>query len=183
MDPILRDALKNLTPPTPVRPSLKKIQQNQQKQDYDWSLDRLPTEMDVSPGDPLPESYELEVWKEMIVTDGGCALQPSAGKKSLGREDRKYPRFKVPKERQHCELKVGPNVYSASLLDESKDGFGLLVDCPMELKVNQKAEIHTYQGWFKVRIVHLNPTSPPKDMDTAANSDSYFQLGMKKRLF
>jgi hypothetical protein len=180
MDPILREALKNIAPPTPVRPSLKKIQQNQQPQDYEWSLDRLPTETDVNSGDPLPESYELEVWREMIVTDGGCALQPNVSKKPLGREDRKYPRFKVPQDRQFCELKVDGNVFSASLIDESKDGFGLLVDCPGGLKVNQKVEIHTYQGWFKVRIVHLNPTAPPKD---AAASDSYLQLGMKKRLF
>jgi hypothetical protein len=113
-----------------------------------------------------------------LVSVGEDATIKATKKRLLGREDRKSNRWKVPKDRQSCELKIGSKVFSASLVNESTEGFALLVDGLNNLKIGQKVEIHTYQGWCTVRIVHLNEVAPPKDVPI--ESESCLRLGMKK---
>ena len=87
------------------------------------------------------------------------------------------PLYTVPQARQSCELKVGANVLSASLVNESKAGFAVLIDRLDGLKVGKKVELHTNMGWFMVRIVYISKVAPPRD--AAPECDSWFRLGMK----
>ncbi len=96
-----------------------------------------------------------------------------------GRDERKSCRGTVPQARQACELKVGTNLLSASLVNESKDGFSVLLDRLDGLKVGKKVELHTNIGWFVVRIVYISKVTPPKN--AAPGCDSWFRLGMKIR--
>jgi hypothetical protein len=178
MDPILQQALKNLAPPVPKKISLKEYNKKKAAEEYKWPIDRLPTEPEGDTSEPLLQSYELEVWKELIGTDEDIPFKANSDTQYKGPEGRRSTRWKVPLERQSCEVKIGGNVYSGALLDESRDGFALVVDNLNDLKVGQKVEVHTYQGWFKVRIVHLNPVAKPKDAPIA--SDSCLRLGTKK---
>ena len=94
-------------------------------------------------------------------------------------EERKSGRCTIPKERQSCELKVGDNVLSALLVNESKRGFAVLIDRLDGLKVGENVELDTQWGWFKVRVVFINRVAPPED--AAPECASWFQVGMKVR--
>ena len=83
----------------------------------------------------------------------------------------------MPQARQSCELKVGTKVLSASLVNESKGGFAVLIDRLDGLKIGKKVELHTNTGWFTVRIVYINKVAPPEN--AAPECDSWFRLGMK----
>jgi hypothetical protein len=180
MDPILSQALRNLAPPEkkPTLKDYKKKLAQQAQGDYAWPVDRLPDESNVDPNEPLLQSYELEVWKEMV-SENEPKVQ--AGKSNFdfpGREGRKSPRWKVSKDQQLCGVRIGNEILPGSLIDESDGGFALVVDAASHLKVGQKIELNTYQGWCKVRIVHVKQVAPPKDAAIQANS--CLRLGIKK---
>ena len=67
---------------------------------------------------------------------------------------------------------------SASLVNESKDGFAVLIDRLDGLKIGKKAELHTDMGRFTVRIVYIDKVGQP--IDAAFKSDCWFRVGMKK---
>jgi hypothetical protein len=94
-------------------------------------------------------------------------------------EERRSGRCRIPKEQQACELKVGTSVLSGLLANESKRGFAVLVDRMEGLKVGAKAELHTKWACFRVQVAFINRVAPPED--TAADSDSWFQVGLKVR--
>jgi len=94
-----------------------------------------------------------------------------------GRDERRSCRCMVPQARQSCELKVGANVLSASLVNESAGGFAVLTDRLDGLKVGKKVELHTNMGWFTVRIVYINKVARPEN--AAPECDCWFRLGMK----
>ena len=83
----------------------------------------------------------------------------------------------MPQVRQSCELKVGANVLSASVVNESKTGFSVLIDRLDGLKAGKKVKLHTNMGWFTVQIVYINKVTPPRN--AASECDSWFRLGMK----
>jgi hypothetical protein len=120
----------------------------------------------------MPDVYVLEEdsTDEPIVT----ATKSIAKQR---RDDRKSSRCTVPPARQPCELKVGANISSASLVNESKDGFAVLIDRLDGLKVGKKVELRTDVGWFMVRIAYINQVAPPRN--AAPKCDSWFRVGMK----
>jgi hypothetical protein len=109
-----------------------------------------------------------------VPTDYPTGTRPLAKR---GQEERRSGRCRVPKERQPCELKVGDNVLSGLLANESKRGFAVLIDRLDGLKVGEKVELRTEWGRFKVRVVFVNSVVPPDDV--ASDSASWFQVGMK----
>jgi hypothetical protein len=115
-----------------------------------------------------------------FVFDEGLTDKAISGTTSLskpGIDDRKSSRCNVPPARRSCEVKVGSNVLSASLLNESKDGFSVLIDRLDGLKAGKKVELHTNMGWFTVQVVHITKVTPPRN--AAPECDSWFRLGMK----
>jgi hypothetical protein len=117
---------------------------------------------------------------ESFVFDKGLTGEAITGKVLLskpGIEDRRSCRHTVPQVHQSCELKVGSNVMSASLVNKSKTGFSVLIDRLEDLKVGKKVELHANMGWFTVQIVYINKVAPPKN--TAPECDSWFKLGLK----
>jgi hypothetical protein len=48
------------------------------------------------------------------------------------------------------------------LLNESHDGFGVLVAGLPSVPTNQKIQFHTNRGWFECRIVHAEEVVPTK---------------------
>ena len=122
-------------------------------------VEQMPTSL-ISEEDPTDEA----------ITDTKLAVKP-------GRDERKSCRCTVPQIRQPCELKIGANVLSALLANESKTGFSALIDRLDGLKVGQKVELHTNIGSFMVRIVYINKVVPPRN--AAPGCDSWFRLGMK----
>ena len=122
----------------------------------------------------MPDVYPLE---EEDSSDEPIAT----GTKSIAkqrRDDRKSSRCTVPPARQSCELKVGADVFSALLANESKHGFAVLIDRLDGLKIGKKVELYTDIGRFEVRIVYINKVAQPEN--AALNSDSWFRVGMKK---
>ena len=98
-----------------------------------------------------------------------------------GREDRKSSRIAVPAARQSCELKVGDDLLSALLVDESRGGFAVLIDRLEGIELGKKADLRTDRGWFKVRIVYIAEAAPhahPAHSDPKC--DSWFRLGLRK---
>jgi hypothetical protein len=124
----------------------------------------------------LQKVRKLLVSEEEPTNKATTGTEPDA---KPGRDERKSCRCRVPKERRSCELKVGDNVLSALLANESKRGFAVLIERLGGLKVGEKAELHTEWGWFKVRIVFINEVAPPEDADPKCAS--WFQVGMKVR--
>ena len=117
---------------------------------------------------------------ESFVFDEGLTDEAITGTTSLskpGIDDRRSCRRTVPQVRQSCELKVGSNVLSASVVNESKTGFSVLIDRLDGLKAGKKVELHTNMGRFTVQIVCINKVVPPKN--AAPECDSWFRLGMK----
>ncbi len=122
----------------------------------------------------MPGLYALE--EDSTDEPAGTGTEPIA--KPL-RDERRSCRCTVPQARQPCELEVGTNVLSASLLNESKDGFAILVDRVGWLKAGKKVVLRTDAGAFMVRIVYIKEVAPPRN---AANKcDSWFRVGMKIR--
>jgi hypothetical protein len=99
----------------------------------------------------------------------------------LGRDQRKSSRQAVPSSRQTCELKVGANLISAVVVNESQGGFAVLASSLEGLKIGKKAQLHTDAGWFTVRVVYVNKVAAPKKTDR--DCDSWFRLGLKKAGF
>jgi hypothetical protein len=122
----------------------------------------------------------VQTLPEFLVTEDGSTDKAIPGRTLLskpGIDDRKSRRYTVPQVRQPCELKVGANVLSATLENESKDGFSVLIDRLDGLKAGQKAAFHAYPGWFIVRIVYITKVTPPEN--AAPECDSWFRVGMK----
>jgi hypothetical protein len=102
------------------------------------------------------------------------------GSKSIAKssiDDRKSHRYTVPQEHRSCELKVGGNVLSAALVNESKTGFAVLIDRLDGLEVGEKVELNTDMGRFTVQIVYVSEVAPP---EYATQCKSLFRLGVKK---
>ena len=95
-----------------------------------------------------------------------------------GKHKRKSARHIVPLDRQSCKLKVGGKVLSASLVNESRGGFAIWTDSVDSLKMGDKVQLHTDQGWFTARIVYLREVA--KSQDAQTECDSWFQLGLEK---
>jgi hypothetical protein len=95
-----------------------------------------------------------------------------------GSNDRKSDRQKVPPHRQSCQLKLGDELLPALMLDTSEGGFGLLISGRHDLKLGQKAPLHTDRGWFTIRIVRIAEAVRPK-VAAAETSDGgpCFRLG------
>jgi hypothetical protein len=94
-------------------------------------------------------------------------------------DERKSCRCTVPEAQQSCEVKVGTNILSASLVNESEGGFAVLMHGVGDLRVGRKVQLHTSLGWSTVRVVHIEKVAGPKD--AASEGDPCFRLGLKKR--
>jgi hypothetical protein len=129
-----------------------------------------------------PISQELPEFLTLDEESTDAAVAAVTALAKPGRDDRKSCRFNVPQARQSCELKVGHNVLSASLLNASRDGFAVLIDRTDGLSVGKKIELHTNMGWFTVRIVYINKVGRPQGVPPEC--DSWFRVGMriKRRL-
>jgi hypothetical protein len=75
-------------------------------------------------------------------------------------EQRKSPRSPTDAPRPLCELRIGTTAWTASLVDESDDGFGILVRDVPNLRRGQKAQLRTGAGWFAVRVAHIARIAP-----------------------
>jgi hypothetical protein len=126
----------------------------------------------------MPDIYALGELEEEDSTSDEPIVSSTKSIAKQGRDERKSCRSTVPPARQSCELRVGANISSALLANESKHGFAVLIDRLDGLKVGEKVELHTDMGWFKVRIVYINKVTQPEN--AALNSDSWFRVGMKK---
>jgi hypothetical protein len=69
-------------------------------------------------------------------------------------EQRKSSRRAILASRMHCELKLGSLLLPAVLLNESHDGFGVLVGGPPNIFTSRRAQFHYDCDWFDCRIVH-----------------------------
>lgn len=95
------------------------------------------------------------------------------------RDDRKSFRCPVADTRQQCELKVGRDMLSARLLDESAGGFAVLVERLAGIEVEQIIHLRTNSGAFIVRVVHVAEVVLPDDDETPVGSEaSWFRLGL-----
>ena len=120
----------------------------------------------------MPKSL---VFEEKPTHETMADTKPSAMPR---RDERKSCRCTVPEARRSCELKVGADVLPASLANESKTGFAVLIDRLGGLKRGDKVKLHTDKGWFTVRIVYIKEVTQPEYIDL--KSDSWFRVGMKK---
>ena len=114
----------------------------------------------------IPAIYEEGVSENLFSTgndstDETIADTTPASKPRI--EDRKSCRVEVPPSRQACELKVGADVVSARLVNESRGGFAVLVDRLNGIKVGKKVELRTTTGRFRVRVVYIKKVARPKD--------------------
>ena len=92
---------------------------------------------------------------ESFVFDEGLTDEAITGTTSLskpGIDDRRSCRRTVPQVRQSCELKVGSIVLSASVVNESKTGFSVLIDRLDGLKAGKKVEFNTNRGGSRFRL-------------------------------
>lgn len=97
-------------------------------------------------------------------------------------------RCTVADSRQRCELRVGADVLSATLLDESVGGFAVLVDRLAGLDAGQTAELCTDAGTFVVRVMHVAEVEPPEHEMTPPENDEaaadkptpWFRLGLSR---
>ena len=124
----------------------------------------------------LQKVRKLLVSKHKPTDNAATGTEPFAKR---GRDERRSGRCTVPQARQSCELKVGTNVLSGLLANESKHGFAVLIDRLDGIKIGEKVELHTEWGWFKVRVVFINSVASPED--AAPKCASWFQVGMKVR--
>jgi hypothetical protein len=107
-------------------------------------------------------------------------------KAATGSEPREKPgpcgrmahRNRVPQAHQPCELKVDANILPAALVNESKTGFAVLIDCLDGLEIGKEVELHTDLGWFTAQIVYISEVVPCGCF--VNKCDSLFQLGVKK---
>lgn len=134
--------------------------------------------------DDSPDIYSLDRddgSSRPLSTDYDLPREPFAPLKkswSPSRNNRKSCRIAVPDARQSCELKVGAHLLSALLVDESKGGFSIMVDCLEGIKSGKRANLHTDMGWFKVRIVYIKKVARPAHADPKC--DCWFRLGLRK---
>jgi hypothetical protein len=105
-----------------------------------------------------------------VPDDTGRVAQPR-------RDDRKSSRTAVPRERQACELRYGPEVFAGLLADRSNKGFGVFVDRIDHLAIGKKVKLQTDQGTFTARIVYINKVAGPQNVESA--SGSWYRLGLK----
>jgi uncharacterized protein YbcI len=97
---------------------------------------------------------------------------------NLSRDKRRSNRRNVQQARQACELKVGANIVSALLVNESKTGFAVLTKRLADLKIGALIQLHTDNGFFTVRVVHVKEVARPRDASPAWRPK--FRLGLKK---
>ena len=126
-----------------------------------------------------------------LPTEAGSIQETSNGLRSAWRtrsrpkdvvdaaaNDRKSSRNPVPDVRQLCDLKVGAKLLPAILVDESKGGFAITIDCLDGLKAGKRGKLRTDAGWFNVRIVYVTKVSPPTHCDS--KSDCWLRVGLRK---
>jgi len=77
-------------------------------------------------------------------------------------EDRKSSRKPLLAARIHGELRYGASVRPALLLNESSDGFGVLVGGLPAVSANQKVQLRTDCGWFQCRVIHVAQVAPSR---------------------
>ena len=103
------------------------------------------------------------------------------GRQKPIRDQRKSFRCAVAEARQSCELKVGPIVMPASLVDESSGGYAVVVDRPTGLDVNQTAELRTDAGWYAVRVVHITKVQPRQyEGVSLTRPGPWYRLGLRR---
>jgi hypothetical protein len=99
--------------------------------------------------------------------------------KKSPRDQRRTFRCAVTDARQSCQLKVGSQVFSATLQDESAGGFSVLVDRSTGLQIDQTAELHVNAGWFEIKVVHVMEALPPEGANLAEQGP-WFRLGLRR---
>ena len=118
--------------------------------------------------EPQPEDGDL-IGAAAVVQKKSCATC---------RDDRKSCRNPVPEARQPCELNVGDSIMPALLIDESRDGFAVMIDRLEGVKSGKRAKLRTDAGWVKVRIIYITKVAPPACSNP--KSDCCFRLGLRK---
>jgi hypothetical protein len=76
------------------------------------------------------------------------------------RDHRKSLRRATSPSHLSCELTLGSEALLALLLNESRDGFGVLVAGKPIIATNQRVYFHNYQGWFDCEIVYASEVLP-----------------------
>jgi hypothetical protein len=94
-------------------------------------------------------------------------------------DQRKSSRNPVEENQQECELQVGKTRTPAKLIDHSAGGFSILVDQMPGIAVRQKAALRTANGWFRVRVVHINEVGAFIATLTG-KSQSRYRLGLRR---
>jgi hypothetical protein len=82
-----------------------------------------------------------------------------------------------------CVLQVGAKRVPGRLLNESAGGFSVLVGGPLDLGVDQTAELHSDSGWFEVQVAHVMEASPPEGGDAKSSEEEpgpWFRLGLRR---
>jgi hypothetical protein len=95
-----------------------------------------------------------------------------------GRALRKSSRLSVREASQPCELKVEATVLPAALMNESRTGFSVLLDCRDGLQVGGKVELRTAAGHVSGEIVYIRKITSCAYSATKCNT--LFQVGVKK---
>ena len=92
-------------------------------------------------------------------------------------------RCPVADSRMGCVLQVGAKRVPGRLLNESAGGFSVLVGGPLDLGVDQTAELHSDSGWFEVQVAHVMEASPPEGGDAKSSEEEpgpWFRLGLRR---
>jgi hypothetical protein len=131
--------------------------------------------------EPEPEANHAAFTGGWLSAEQDPTIEEPVGKKALskpGLEDRKSTRHPVPETQQSCELTVGREVVQGLVMDESRGGFGVVIDRLGGTKTGKKVKLHTSAGWFTVRIVYLKKASRPEG--ASHKCDTWYRLGLKK---
>jgi hypothetical protein len=124
---------------------------------------------------PTPQKVQSSVSSERKPAARATAAAASAAKS--GRAARKSDRVRVRRVLQPCELRVGDNILPAALMNESRTGFGVLLDTREDVEIGGKVELRTEAGWVTGEVVYIKQVA---SCLATSSCDKLFQVGAKK---
>ena len=94
-------------------------------------------------------------------------------------EKRNSERYRVPREDQPAELRVGQVRVPVSLLDESNDGFAALTASDLGLDHGSVVELHTRSGDYDVQVAYVGEMGTMATWDSG-ESQHLYRLGLQR---
>jgi hypothetical protein len=87
------------------------------------------------------------------------------------KNQRKSPRVAAAAEHRHCELRLRSAVVPGVLLNESLEGFAVLVGGRPNISANQTAQLRNHRGWYDVRIIYATEVVPAKSAGDTTSAE------------